>query len=68
MKIESNKAVTIKVTDIGNNSDSTVSESAIDISTSSAVKSKEEYDNDKGTAGESYKNDEKTSDLENKNE
>ena len=66
MKIESNKAVTIKVTDIGNNSDSTVSESAIDISTSSAAKSKE--DNDKGTAGESDKNDEKTSDLENKNE
>lgn len=68
VKIESNKAVTIKVTDIGNNSDSTVSESAIDISTSSAAKSKEEYDNDKGTAGESDKNDEKTSDLENKNE
>lgn len=67
VKIESNKAVTIKVTDIGNNPDSTVSESAIDISTSSAVKSKEEYDNDKGTAGESDKNDEKTSDLENKN-
>lgn len=66
VKIESNKAVTIKVTDVGNNSDSTVSESAIDISTSSAVKSKE--DNDKGTAGESDKNDEKTSDLENKNE
>jgi hypothetical protein len=68
VKIESNKAVTIKVTDIGNNPDSTVSESAIDISTSSVVKSKEEYDNDKGTAGESDKNDEKTSDLENKNE
>lgn len=67
VKIESNRAVTIKVTDIGNNPDSTVSESAIDISTSSAVKSKEEYDNDKGTAGESDKNDEKTSDLENKN-
>lgn len=66
VKIESNKAVTIKVTDIGNNSDSTVSESAIDIATSSAVKSKE--DNDKGTAGESDKNNEKTSDLENKNE
>ena len=66
VKIESNKAVTIKVTDVGNNSDSTVSESAIDISTSSVVKSKE--DNDKGTAGESDKNDEKTSDLENKNE
>ena len=68
VKIESNKAVTIKVTDIGNNLDSTVSESAIDISTSSAVKSKENHGNDEGTAGESDKNGEKTSDLENKNE